>query len=232
MAKILFTAFMADARNKLAGTVFSRNKAGAYMRSKVTPLNPQTSYQVEVRQRLGTLSSSWRLLASYQRTMWDEAAGDYPEKDVFGNNIILSGAQLYVRLNLQRQAADVAGTMDEPPTPVGFPEYTLTGFSASTVIPSLTILATGSVPAGFNAILYATRPTSAGKSFLKNLYRQIGVVASGSPMPTPSAAGILYTNKFGLFSEGQKIGLRLKLVSAISGQAGVASQLEAVAVGI
>ena len=43
MAKIKMTAIVADMRNKLNGSVFSRNRGGAYIRTKVTPINPQTS---------------------------------------------------------------------------------------------------------------------------------------------------------------------------------------------
>ena len=42
MAKILTTAIVADIRNKLNGSVFSKNRYGAYVRTKVTPVNPQT----------------------------------------------------------------------------------------------------------------------------------------------------------------------------------------------
>ena len=45
MAKIKFGMMMTDARGKLGGQVFSKNKGGAYVRTKVTPSNPQTIAQ-------------------------------------------------------------------------------------------------------------------------------------------------------------------------------------------
>src|SRR5690606_27930634 len=37
---------------KIQGTVAARNRSGAYLRVKVTPVNPQTTYQQAARQRL------------------------------------------------------------------------------------------------------------------------------------------------------------------------------------
>lgn len=45
MAKIKFGMMMTDARGKLGGQVFSKNRSGSYVRTKVTPVNPQTTTQ-------------------------------------------------------------------------------------------------------------------------------------------------------------------------------------------
>jgi hypothetical protein len=55
MAKINFGQTVNDARGKLGGTVFSKNKSGAYTRRKVTPANPRTVAQSRVRNFFGTL---------------------------------------------------------------------------------------------------------------------------------------------------------------------------------
>src|SRR3546814_3353017 len=49
ISKVKFGALMTDARGKLGGHVFSKNRAGSYLRTKVTPVNQQTSYQTSVR---------------------------------------------------------------------------------------------------------------------------------------------------------------------------------------
>ena len=43
MAKIKFGMMMTDASGKLGGQVFSKNRGGSYVRTKVTPTNPQTA---------------------------------------------------------------------------------------------------------------------------------------------------------------------------------------------
>ena len=42
--RVQYTALMADARGKLAGTV-GKNKGGNYLRTKAIPINPKTTYQ-------------------------------------------------------------------------------------------------------------------------------------------------------------------------------------------
>ena len=66
MAKIKMTAIVADMRNKLNGSVFSRNRGGAYIRTKVTPINPQTAAQVQARSLLTSLSQGFRSLSQAQ----------------------------------------------------------------------------------------------------------------------------------------------------------------------
>ncbi len=68
MAKIKMTAIVADIRNKLNGTVFAKNRGGAYMRTKVTPVNRQTSDQSTVRNRLGSFAQGFRGLTQDQIT--------------------------------------------------------------------------------------------------------------------------------------------------------------------
>ena len=57
--KIKWGALMVDGRGKIGGQVASKNRAGAYMRNKVTPVNQQTSYQLTVRNRLSYYSQNW-----------------------------------------------------------------------------------------------------------------------------------------------------------------------------
>ena len=100
MARVLFTAVVADMRNKLNGTVFSKNKSGAYTRTKVTPVNPQSASQTQNRQRLSRFSQLWRTLSIAAITAWNDLAKSQPfGTDVFGNPKFLSGLSLFVKLN-------------------------------------------------------------------------------------------------------------------------------------
>ena len=77
MAKIKFGMMMTDARGKLGGQVFSKNRSGAYVRTKVTPVNPRTAAQPLSRSILGTLSASWSGLTEVQRRSWNAAVDDW-----------------------------------------------------------------------------------------------------------------------------------------------------------
>src|SRR5437867_2761155 len=117
MAKLLFTAVVADMRNKLNGTVFSKNRYGAYARTKVTPVNPQSTAQQNQRNTLSTNSAAWRGLTEAQRQSWIDGAINFPTTDIFGNSKILSGQALYVKFNNNLASIGVA-PIDTAPTPV------------------------------------------------------------------------------------------------------------------
>lgn len=221
MAKVLFTAIVADMRNKLNGTVFSRNSSGAYVRTKVTPVNPQTPDQTIVRQRLGALSAQWRGLTDAERASWTAAAQNFPRTDQFGNTVILAGSALYVSMNTNLLTV-ASATIATAPAPAEIPEFIIFGVVADASVPTLTITYSLSVPSGFNVVVQATPQVSAGKSFVKNLYRQIQVDSSGAGT---SAIIANYTAKFGALAAGQRIGLRVFLVNEVTGQAGVPSEM-------
>jgi len=97
MAKIKFGFGVAEVRNKLGGSVFARNKGGNYVRTKVTPLNPQTSAQVGARSLLTSLAQSFRALSQNEITAWNNATTQWQTTDIFGDLVSPTGLALYVR---------------------------------------------------------------------------------------------------------------------------------------
>lgn len=216
MAKILFTAVVADMRGKLAGTVFSKNKGGAYARTKVTPTNPQTLAQNGVRAVLTGFSQGWRGLTQAARDSWDAAVGSFPRTNVFGSPKTLSGHQLYVSLNSQLSAAG-ASSIGTPPVPTGAPAVnSLSGSAAAGAGTFTAAFDPDPVPADSALIIDATAQVSPGKKNLSNLYRQIQVEAAADASPADIATA--YVAKFGSLIEGQKIGLRARIVNTDTGE--------------
>lgn len=56
--KIKWGMMMTDGRGKLGGQVASKNRAGAYVRTKVTPVNPRTTQQQAIRTLFGSIASA------------------------------------------------------------------------------------------------------------------------------------------------------------------------------
>lgn len=224
MAKIKYSALVSDVRNKLNGSVASKNRYGNYLRNKVTPVNPQTTYQQAVRQMLGSLSSQYRGLTPAQRQSWINGSQNFPFTDIFGDVRHLSGQTLYVKLNTNLINAGES-PIESAPLPVGIPELFIEGVTAETTTGAITklslALSDDTVPAGFALAVYATPPTPASIQFVKNRYRFIGVatVAAGE-------ADILtaYTDRFGASAtEGEQVHVRVALISTTTGQQGVPS---------
>lgn len=224
MAKVLFGAGTTDMRNKLNGWVYSRNRYGAYVRTKTTPVNPQTSYQQAVRQRLGNLSSQWRGLTESQRKAWRDATPDFQVIDIFGYPQKLAGNTLYVRLN-QNLLNIGESSINVPPVPESIPDFFLDSMEAVASPAAITLTTSeATVPTGFSLAIYATGNIGPGVSYVKNRLKFIGTAEA-----TASEADItdLWTDRFGEPIAGQKIIVRARLISTTTGQAGLASQTEA-----
>lgn len=222
MAKIKYSALVSDMRNKLNGSVMSKNRYGSYVRNKVTPVNPQTTYQQAARQRLGNLSSSFRGLTSAQISGWNSAGPNFPFTDIFGDVKHLSGQTLFIKLNGNLEKIGSA-RIDSAPLAEAIPAIAL---SAATFTVSAGALATASVtidpavvPSGFEVALYATPGVPSGQTFVKNKFRFIGV--AGAPVAGVVDIKTQMVDRFGTFAIGERVFVRAALVSTTTGQQGV-----------
>lgn len=227
MAKIKYSALVSDMRNKLNGSVLSKNRYGSYVRNKVTPVNPQTSFQLNQRANLATLSSGWRGLTQAQRDSWSAAAKDTPFTDIFGDIKHLTGQALYVgrNLNLLKSGNSIISSpgvsVDVPVVTAGAVGLEVTAGAVTSV--KFTGIAPGSVPAGFKLVVYATPAYGPGISFVKNKYRYLGTYAVTGGVLDITAD---WSARFGGASIGDKASFKLALVSNTTGQLGLASSVE------
>lgn len=217
--KIQWGMMMTDGRGKLGGQVASKNRAGAYIRTKVTPTNPQTASQSVVRSVFSALSKQWsEVLADSQRKKWNHAAGsgEFAKNDVFGNSRNPSGFNLFVGMN-SLQNATSGRPLTVPPLKAIFLETLSTQLAvqagATSVISGLVELADGNIPATTRLQIQATPMVSAGKSYAKNLFRDIGFVSAQSGNNTLVLADE-YEAKFGAIegSEGKQLFVRVRQV--------------------
>lgn len=218
MAKIKFTAFMADARGKLAGTVFSKNKGGAYVRTKVTPSNPRTIAQVAVRAIFSALSAGWRNLTETQRNAWRQITRDYMRTDQFGDQKELTGAQLYNSLNMNLTNAG-ASQISSPLPPQGAKLQTITnaGIDVAEGHTATTVAFSPGLDPSEVLVVEATPPVSPGKANVENLYRKIGHSDPGDTSPLVFERN--YEDVFGVPFADAVVYLRAKVVNTNTGEA-------------
>lgn len=226
--KTLFGALVVDGRNKIGGHVASKNRYGSYLRTKVTPVNPQTTRQQAVRNVLATNSQAWRGLTEPQRQGWIDAAINFPFTDIFGNTKILSGQALFVKLN--GNLANVgATTISDAPSPVSLPAITALSLvaddSANTVIVTF---APEPVPADFGIEIFATPNITPGRSFVKNQFRYVSTLLPTETSPADISAA--YVAMFGDPVAGQKIFIRAVFISVSTGQTGIPLQAQTIVV--
>lgn len=227
MAKIKYSALVSDMRNKLNGSVASANRYGSYLRNKVTPVNPQTSFQQAARQRLASFSASWRGLTQAERESWITGTKSFPFTDIFGDVKYLSGQTLYVKLNSNLDKIGSAA-IDAAPLPAEIPVISASALTAEDTDGELTTLGLtftpGTTPMGFAIAVYATPPVDPGINFVKPRFRFIGVATN-----TAGAINLLtlYSARFGtVATTGQQVFVRLALVNTTTGQQGVPVEVQ------
>lgn len=120
MAKIKYSPLVSDARGKFGNAVFSANKSGSYLRELVQPSNPNTAAQRNVRNLFGSIAAGWKGLTEQERDSWRQYAKDFSQSDVFGANVVLSGFQLYTKLNNSLSQAGFS-TITRPEAPAQNP---------------------------------------------------------------------------------------------------------------
>jgi hypothetical protein len=223
--KVQFGAIIVDGRNKIGGHVLSKNRSGAYMRTKVTPVNPQSPAQQQQRQLIGNISSSWRTLTEAQRDSFTSAAPNFPQPDIFGNPRIPSGISLYTSLNTNLSTIG-ASLISVAPVPEAIPPLALNSLTAVETTAALSLAFTTDV-SFFSGLLklYATPNIGPGRSFVKNRYRFIGTV---NPATSPANILTLWQAVFGTLVAGNKIFVKAQLASTNTGQVGVPSLIMAI----
>lgn len=227
MAKIKFSALVSDMRNKLNGSVLSKNRYGSYMRNKVTPVNPQTSFQQNARAVLSALSSGFGDLTEPQRKGWRDLAQNLPFTDIFGDPKILDAKSLYVKLNanLQKVGESIINTA---PVKVAVPSVELSNMNftldGGVLIQAEFEINPDTLPADTALVVYATPGLPAQRNFVKNQFRFIG---TGTPAAGEVDIVSIYRDRFGDPQQGTKVSLRVALVSTTTGQQSIPTEISA-----
>jgi hypothetical protein len=218
--KLKFGAIVTDGRGKIGGHVMSKNRGGAYMRTKVTPSNPRSAAQTTVRSHLTTLSQGWRGLSASAIAAWNAAVGSFTHTNIFGDIHSPSGLNLYVKLNANLLEVGTAA-LALPPLPAAVIAPITIGAAAAAVANTFIVSFTVSpVPASTVWIVRATKQVSPGKSAIKNLYRDVKYLAAA--VATGVSIDTEYVAKFGALVAGEKIGVEITAVNLVTGQKSIA----------
>lgn len=214
--KIKYSALVSDMRGKLNGSVASKNRYGQYLRNKITPVNPQSSHQVEQRSKLATFSSMWKGLTEAQRAAWIAAVPGWTRTNIFGDITTPSGNILFNRINMT--LATVGTTvLTLPPSPLGAESPTSVTASAAAGTPALDVtVGPAAAPTNHKYVIEATGQMSAGIYNANNRFRILAV----DPVLAAGVADLkdAYVARFGTLVEGQKIFIRVSLYRTDTGE--------------
>lgn len=228
MARVLYGGGVADVRGKWNGQVHSRNKGGAYFRTKVTPINPNTSYQALQRTYQSNLAKYWAAsLTDDQRQGWKSLGQILGTLSVFGNKLILSGIATFIRINRILLAAGVT-QIDDAPTSNDISNVESGSLAVSSGGGTVVFtFAPTPYAAGQGLYVFATPPMSAGILNFTNQLRLIGYFdASASPLSLTAA----WTARFGAVpgSPGQAVGISVRAIDSTTGAISAAANFQAI----
>lgn len=187
-----------------AGVTASRNRNGQYLRTRAVPVQPRTTFQLQVRARLASNSARYRSLTDVQIAAWRSLGLLMLRTDSLGQQVNLTGAQANASVNQVLQAYGQA-TVDDAPlltTPTACATVVLAADSAG---PTMTVTTTSEPASGFIGI-YASPPTTAGRNSIPDLRLIATAAVAGSPYNILAA----YTARFGTLVAGQKIGVAVR----------------------
>lgn len=215
MTKVKYSALVSDMSGKLNGSVMSRNRAGSYIRNKVTPVNPNTAAQAEVRSRLTTNAQAWAGLTQAQRDSWNASVGAFAKTDIFGDLKNPSGFNLYCRINNNLTMVGETA-VSTPPTSSEVATVTIGALTAANGTPALSLVTSGAVPADTVMVVNATPGLSAGVSFVKSELRQISQAAAAATSPHNLLSA--WNTKFGSIpAAGKKIFVEIYFINTTTG---------------
>ena len=206
--KLKFGAIVTDGRGKIGGHVASKNRAGAYLRTKVTPSNPNTVAQMQARSILGSLSQQWSTLLESQRLGWNDAVKEWGTTDIFGDIKRPSGINLFVKLNSNLISVGLPQVLDVP-AKREVPAVVIKSASYKVSTGALFINFDSDLANGLIALIRATPKLSAGVSFVKSQFRVIG--SENVQLDNVGLIGV-YSSKFGAVSAGDNVYASVQLV--------------------
>ena len=214
MAKFTPGPTVAAVSGSIGGTVYSRNKGGAYIRNRAIPTNPNTLPQQNRRADLAALSQAWADLTDAQRASWLNWAQQNPRTDALGQSFNMSGQQSYISLNARIR--EDGGTIQVLPPIINAPDAFLT-LTQTFDIGTATFEATFTpvVAAGQKIQVWAAVVNSAGISYVTNLYRNVG--ASSDAEASPYDAQSLIEARLGAMVAGQTCHIQYRVYDVATG---------------
>ena len=186
------------------GVTSSRNRYGQYVRTRATPVNPNSDPQGDARGRMSANATAWRALTDLQRAGWESLGSQMVRTDSLGQSYTLNGFSAFVSVNNNKLAAgDVVVTA--APALVS-PDAVEVGAIVATAAAMTVAYTPTPLPAGTRLFVYASPQRSAGRAFEGDL-RLVHVSAAAAASPANIFAA--YSARFGTPVVGNKIFLSL-----------------------
>ena len=215
MAIIIPGAMVSQASGRIGGTIFSRNRGGAYVRNGSIPTTVTTRFAQQIKSVTAAQSQAWAGLDAAEQEQWREWATQNPVINRLGQSRTLSGHQAFVQINGRLVYAGFSPLASPPvgDAPAPFFPGTVTFVDAPL---ALTVAFTPTpAPAGIAVQCYAYLANSPGVSYVRN--RLALVTTSTVAAATPLNIAEDVEDRFGTPQVGQTLHIGLRALDTTSG---------------
>lgn len=224
MAKVIFSGIgVTEARNKLGGGVFSRNRGGSFIREYSSPVVNPNDFGLQMRASFGDACATWQLMPPFVQDSWNQFASAQASLPSNLGRKKLSGFNWFVKQNIAIILYGGTPTFMPvvPSTPAG-----AASFSAITCTPAAIELkatsADGStvLPSDVTALVGASLPVSPG---ITNLRHRINLLYQILPGDDFSSVNITteYLDMYGSIPSGLRIFFKIVPVNIVCGMRGM-----------
>lgn len=105
MAVVQYTAIVNQLRGKLNGSQFNKGRTSHTLQRKASQTKQVRSKQSGARSEFSSVQRSWKELTPSQKSAWQSVATNNPDRDRFGNQVVLSGYNKYIQCQLRSRSA-------------------------------------------------------------------------------------------------------------------------------
>lgn len=186
---------------KVGGTVFARNRGGAYARSYAIPTRVTTELAMLIKAAFTAASRGYANLTAAQIAAWDQYGAENPVSNRIGQLITLKGQSWYVGCN--SRLISVSETPIDVPPILPSPVISLASNAAVAAGAGTAEIDIAVHPddANIRIFVYGCRSVSAGKRYVDNLYTTLYCSAAGASGTTLSFGSSLIA-KLGTIQAG------------------------------
>lgn len=213
----IFTAGLAVGQisGRVAGSVYSHNRGGPYIRNGTIPVTSTTPAAIAAKTRLASVSQDWQDLSAAVRLAFRTWAQANPVTNRLGKSITLTGHQWFVALNTRLEQAEQTPIVVPPdqPAPTALASLTL----SADIGPGTFDLTYTATPLDTDDMLrvFACVEESAGVRFVRNKLRIIGFSAAAAASPMDIEA--LIAAKFGAPQVGDVVHVAVDVLDTLTG---------------
>lgn len=204
-----------QASGSLGGTTFAHNKGGLYMRARSIPTNPSSAAQVQIRNAMSQMSTRWvETLTQAQRDAWDVYAENVTLTSKLGDQINVSGQNMFVRGNVPRVNAGLP-VADNAPTVYDVGSFTDPSTAIDTANDEVDVTFTNTDDWANEddaaMLVYASSVKNPTINYFRGPYILVGQILGDSVTPPTSPAAIALP---GPTVAGQRTFFRLNVTRA------------------